>query len=393
MSAAPRIRRITAALALLVAVGAAAWRAPRPVVSDFVTTSTAVAALAPKPPALHHVPVAPLADDFLPRVAPTAHGASLVALADGDVAAAWFAGSREGAPDVSIYLSRWHAVGRGGVWSAPVAVATREGVQAATGRYVRKLGNPVLGQDSDGRLHLWFVSVAFGGWAGSALNHQVSEDGGLTWSGAQRLVTSPFLNISTLVRNPPLWPDHGGGVALPVYHEFIAKHGEWLRLDDQGRVVDKVRLPQPRRALQPAVAPLGNGELLALLRDAGPGPGHVLSATSPDGGAHWQAGAPLPIANPNAAVALLRLTNGSLLLACNPVPGNRNRLSLWLSPDQGANWREVQVLDASDDGDDEFSYPALAQDSAGRIHVVYTWKRETLRHHVFAANALQESRP
>ena len=272
----------------------------------------------------------------------------------------------------------------------PRAVATRAATQAATGRYVRKLGNAVLGQDPSGRVHLWFVSVAVGGWAGSSLNQQVSADGGQSWSPARHLVTSPFRNVSTLVRNPPLWPtETGAGVALPVYHEFIAKHGEWLRLDDAGRVIDKVALPQPRRALQPAVVPLADGRLLALLRDAGAGPGHVLHATSRDDGAHWQAEPPLPIANPKSAVALLRLNDGRLLLACNPISGNRNRLTLWLSADQGEHWLEARVLEAGTGSDDEYSYPALAQDRAGRVHVAYTWKRQTIRHWTLAPTDLE----
>lgn len=389
----PYIRPVAAGLAVALAAAGAALTVPRPGPARFEPpVRSAPVSVAPQ---LRGKPALAATDGFLPRVAPSAHAVNLLALANGDVLASWFAGSKEGAPDVAIYLARWHAAGtghHGGLWSEPRAVATRAATQAATGRYVRKLGNAVLGQDPEGRLHLWFVSVAFGGWAGSSINQQVSDDEGRTWTPAQRLVTSPFLNISTLVRTPPLWPELGGGAGLPVYHEFIAKHGEWLRLDDDGHVLDKARLPQPRRALQPAVAALDDGDLLALLRDAGPGPGRVLAATSADGGASWRPAEPLPVANPNAAVALLRLADGRLLLACNPIAGGRNRLALWLSEDQGDNWYEARVLEESNDGEDEFSYPALAQDRAGRVHVAYTWKRETIRHRVLTPDTLQEVR-
>ena len=91
------------------------------------------------------------------------------------------------------------------------------------------------------KLHLWFVSVAIGGWAGSTLNHSVSGDGGRTWTPPIRLQTSPFLNISTLVRNG-LVPYADGTLAFPVYHEFISKFAELLRLDAYGQVLDKQRL-------------------------------------------------------------------------------------------------------------------------------------------------------
>lgn len=367
---ASRARRL-GALALILGLGAAAGR--------LLHTPPTPAFRPVTPPA---TPLAPrLAATLLPRAAPTAHAATVAELPDGDLAAAWFAGSKEGAPDVALYLSRYHS--RSGEWTAPHPIADRAGVQAATGRYVRKLGNPVLGVDGAGRLHLWFVSVAYGGWAGASLNHQVSPDGGQHWSPARRLVTGPFLNISTLVRTPPLAREQGA-FALPAYHEFLKKHGEWLEIGPDGRLTDLARLPgrgaegRDRPALQPAVAPTDQG-LLALLRDAGPGPGRVLAARSGDGGAHWHALAPLPIPNPNASVALLRLQDGRLLLAANPQAQDRNQLALWLSTDQGVTWQPALSLENSPNGDDEFSYPALLQDRQGRIHVLYTWRRQTIK--------------
>ena len=108
-------------------------------------------------------------------------------------------------------VASWFATLDAGVWSMPRAIATREGTAAATLGFVRKLGNPVLYNDG-ARLHLWFVSVALGGWAGSAVNHSVSEDAGKTWAPPVKLQTSPFLNISTLVRAPPLAQAEPAGV-------------------------------------------------------------------------------------------------------------------------------------------------------------------------------------
>ncbi|MDE2584285.1 MAG: exo-alpha-sialidase [Betaproteobacteria bacterium] len=371
----PQRRPLLAALALILGLGAAAWRAPHGPVPQLAT-----------PPAQTGPSAASalLTSTLLPQVAPAAHAAALAQLPDGEVLAAWFAGSKEGAPDVALYLSRY----RNGAWTPPQAIATREQTQADTRRYVRKLGNPLLAVDGTGQLHLWYVSVAVGGWAGSSLNHRVSADGGEHWSPARRLITAPFLNISTLVRNPPLVLADGS-FALPVYHEFISKHGEWLHLAHDGEtVLDKARMPADRPLLQPAVVPLGNGQLLAVLRDAGPGPGRLRLATSADGGQHWSAAPPLEIANPNSAAAMTRLADGRLLLACNPQESNRNKLSLWLSADSGATWRESRVLEQSASGDDEFSYPALLQDRDGRIHVAYTWKRLGIKHVVLTPAVL-----
>ena len=149
-------------LLFALAAGAAAWRAPAP----------AAPAFAPPAAAAPSGEAAFFAAAMLPTAAPSAHAATLAGLPDGRVAAAWFAGSREGASDVAV----WFATLDAGVWTAPRAIATREGTAGATLAFVRKLGNPVL-YDDGARLHLWFVSVALGGWAGSAVNHSVSEIG------------------------------------------------------------------------------------------------------------------------------------------------------------------------------------------------------------------------
>ncbi len=350
----------------VLALTAAAWRAPAPTAPELSLSPSVAASRAP----------AFFAAAMLPTAAPSAHAATLAELPDGRLAAAWFAGTREGAADVAI----WFATRDAGGWSAPRAIATREGTAAATLGFVRKLGNPVLYTDGE-KLHLWFVSVAIGGWAGSTLNHSVSGDGGRTWTPPIRLQTSPFPNISTLVRAPPL-PLADGGLGLPAYHEFIAKHGEWLRISADGQIIDKVRMAHERRTLQPAVAALDRRHALAILRDGGPAPGRIRSATSDDGGRRWTAADDLPLPNPNASVALLRLNSGRLLIAGNGAV-NRNELLLWISDDKGKTWRPAPTVESATDASAEFSYPALLQTRDGQIHLAYTWRRQGIKHAVF----------
>ena len=314
---------------------------------------------------------APIAT-MLPAYGASAHGVSLAALPDGRIAAAWFAGSREGAADVVIVMS----VLAGNAWSTPRPIIDRIEVQHGTGRLIRKLGNPVLWSDPQGMLHLWFVSVSYGGWAGSSINHIASQDGGTSWSPITRLITSPFLNLSTLDRNPPL-PLSDGGIGFPVYHEFITKRAEWLRLDDKNHVVDKVRFPSTNKIFQPAVAALDAQHALALLRDAGP-TRRIHSSTTNDGGRNWQAATATALPNPDAGIALLRLTNGNLLLAYNPQESNRTQLALSVSRDEGKTWSTPKFVEQGQ-GEDEFSYPALLQDRSGVIHLAYTWQRKNIK--------------
>lgn len=350
------------------ALGAAAWRAPQPEPPAFAD---------PPPTAAQPLP-SEFAGEPLPAAGASAHAATLAELPDGRLAAAWFAGSREGAGDVAVWLAIRDASG----WSAPHVVADRTATAAGTLAAVRKLGNPVLYAAGD-RLHLWYVSTAFGGWAASSVNHTTSVDGGANWSAPVRLVTSPFFNISTLVRTPPL-PLADGGFGLPVYHELAAKHGEWLRLGADGTtILGKERLMLKRRALQPAAAALDGRRALALLRDAGPGAGHIQAVATGDGGAHWRALPALPIANPNASIALLRLASGRLLLAANPGK-DRNVLRLFVSADEGKTWQVSRTVAESPAGDAEFSYPALLQGRDGRIHLAFSWLRQGIRHLSFS---------
>ena len=162
-----RLGRTAPLLIFAAAFVAAAWRIPSVPPAAFMPPAPAVASTLP----------ADFSSALLPVAAPSAHAAALAELPDGRIAAAWFAGSREGAADVAV----WLALRDGAHWSAPRPIATREATAAATRAYTRKVGNPVLFVEGH-RLHLWFVSVAWGGWAGSSLNHAFSDDAGATWA-------------------------------------------------------------------------------------------------------------------------------------------------------------------------------------------------------------------
>lgn len=367
-------RRALPLVVFLLALAITAWRLPGDGEPRFAIAAPSANRPAPQP----------TLSMLLPAVGESAHSATLAELSDGNPAAAWFAGSREGAADVAIYFSRFD----GRNWGPARKIVERATVRRDTGRLIRKLGNPVLWRDPRGTLHCWFVSVSYGGWAGSSINHMSSRDDGATWSRIERLVTSPFLNLSTLVRNPPL-PLADGGLALPVYHEFIAKRPEWLRLDDTGRVVDKRRLPGGQALLQPSTAALDATRAVALMRDA-TGQHRIHISRSDDGGASWSVPAGTDLPNPDAGIALLRLADGALLLAYNPQTSDRNQLALAISHDGGTTWTHPLVIEQGN-GPLEFSYPALMQDRRGLIHLAYTWQRKRISYLRFTPTWVEDA--
>jgi predicted neuraminidase len=107
----------------------------------------------------------------------------------------------------------------GAVWTPPSDVTDRRKTGRDQQRLVHTVGNPVVFRHPDGEYWLIYVTVSVGGWSGSALNLMRSADG-LIWGPSRRLVTSPFLNLSTLDKAPPLFRSDGL-VALPAYHEMI----------------------------------------------------------------------------------------------------------------------------------------------------------------------------
>jgi predicted neuraminidase len=325
--------------------------------------------------------------------AASVHSATAAEISGGRLRAFWYGGSREGASDVALYTSVYSL--RQKDWSPERAVVTREFAQRHLRRHVRKLGNPVVGRDSKGRLCLYFVSVSVGGWAGSAVNLMVSEDEGETWSPPRRLVASPFFNISTLVKGAPLLFSDGA-VGLPVYHELLGKFGELLRLDSAGRAVLKTRLSWGQSSLQPVIVPRSEKEAVGFMRYAGAPPNRILIVRTGDGGVHWSPPVKTALPNPNAAIGSVLLSGGPLLLVFNNAEENREDLSLALSTDFGNTWRIAHRFEGGSGSTQapvpEYSYPWIMQDRAGDVHLLYTWGRSRIKHVRFN-RAWLEGRP
>ncbi|MBW8722249.1 MAG: exo-alpha-sialidase [Polaromonas sp.] len=251
------------------------------------------------------------------------HAASLVELRDGRLRAVWFSGSREGAGDVTIQTSVMDPASLR--WGAESTLFDRRQLQQGLWRYVKKLGNPVIARAPDGSLCIWMVNVSLGGWAGSSITWARSTDEGSTWSTPRRLVMSPFLNISTLVKGAPV-SFQDGQIGLPVYHEFITKFGEMARINTQGEVVDKVRIPGSQTSLQPVVLVTGSEQADVYMR-SGTATALMVSQTT-DAGKTWSSTHAGSWPNPDSALAGVVTNTGARWLALNPAPRNREVLAL-----------------------------------------------------------------
>jgi len=320
-----------------------------------------------------------------------AHSAVQVRLSNGNMRAFWYGGTREGAKDVSIYTAELDlAVNE---WRDERVLIERHDMSEQLGIYLRKIGNPVSMRDSQDRIWLFFVTVSFGGWACSSINFIVSDDDGQSWSEPTRLMTSPILNLSTLVKGEPfLYQD--GSIGFPVYHEMAGKFGELLHLSREGKVLDKQRLTSGRSSLQPIVLPSDEDSALVYMRNASGAADSTLFETSTnDAGRTWSTATLSELPNPNAAVSGLRLTSGGLLLVSNNQHDNRNNLSLMFSDNDGQTWQLLHELEQEDNTPDieyRFAYPALSQSADGEFHVLYTWNKTRIKHVRFNQQWLRE---
>jgi predicted neuraminidase len=330
---------------------------------------------------------------WLPETAaPSVHAASLIALSDGAIRAFWFAGSREGAADVVINSAVFDP--KLSHWSAPTVVMDRVSAEKSLSRYIAKLGNPVPARMADGRLQLFFVTVSIGGWAGSSISSVISDDEGLTWGNPQRLIGSPLINLSTLVKSPAIaFAD--GRLGLPAYHEWIGRFGEFLRVD-AGQVIDKRRMSSGRGAIQPLVFVNDAQDATAYFRQtrrAGLAKQVPVSQTL-NAGQSWQSDADLPIANPNSAVAGLRLNSGARILVLNNIEAGRYRLALMMADAKSSQWQVIEVVEddeALSEQRKEFSYPYLISADGNDAHLVYTWDRKKIRHRYFSGAWLKRA--
>jgi hypothetical protein len=325
--------------------------------------------------------------------APSVHAASLIALKDGAIRAFWFAGSREGAADVSIYSSVYDS--KSSNWGAPTVVMDRIRAERGLSRYIAKLGNPVPSRLADGRLQLFFVTVSVGGWAGSSISVITSDDEGLTWSNPQRLIASPLLNLSTLVKSPSvMFAD--GLLGLPAYHEWIGRFGEFLRVD-AGQIIDKRRMSSGRSAIQPFVFVNDAQAASAYFRQARSAglPKQIPVSRTQDAGQSWQLSEDLAIANPNSAITGLTLKNGARILVLNNIETARYRMVLLMSDPKSSQWHILEVLEDDEALPNaqrkEFSYPYLVTVDGEDAHLVYTWDRKKIRHRYFAGAWLKHA--
>lgn len=302
------------------------------------------------------------------------HPASITQLADGDLFLVFYGGDGEYAPGTGVFGMRRPA--NGGEWSEPRLLARDP---------MYSVGNPVVWQAPDDRIWLFYVVRPGATWSTSRIAAKVSDDGGLSWSDSTVITWEEGM----MVRSRPVVLQDGAYI-LPIYHETgydTEKVGAdttalFLRLEPgETAWTPSNRVTARLGVLQPAVVELDDGTLLAYCRRGGdydPGDdGTVVRTESADGGHTWTQGVETEFPNPNAAVDLLRLQDGRLLLVYNHSMDDRTPLAAAISNDQGRTFKRLPDIAT---GDNSFAYPYALQTQDGEVHVVYSSNGRTTLH-------------
>jgi len=311
------------------------------------------------------------------------HASSLTLLANGDILAAWFAGSKEGADDVSIWLARRQK----GVWSKPCEISDME--EKGIPHW-----NPVLFTRQDGTVLLFYkVGRILSDWYTKI---KISEDNGETWSKSVELVPGdrggrgPVRNkVIQLADGTLLAP---GSTEKGIWKAFadVSTDGgnTWqksneisipdLNYNDEKKVDSDIPVTDQsfkgRGVIQPTLWESDSGKVHMLLRST---EGRIYRSDSADFGRNWTKAYKTLLPNNNSGIDLVKIKNNSIFLVYNPVGvnwGPRTPLMLTRSSDNGSTWGDELILE---DEEGEFSYPAIISDDK-YIYLSYTWKRQKI---------------
>ncbi len=311
---------------------------------------------------------------------PDAHASTLVKMADGRIAAAWFGGTAEKKPDVRI----WFSVMTDGIWETPRPVSPANNIAH---------WNPTLFCNDNGRLILiykegkdptcWYSMVTY------------SDDRGQTWSEPAQLVPGdvggrgPVKNKMIALSNGTLLAPASLEDPLERWECFADISKDGGKTFEKSATVPMTRPGDDRVYMCKEELPYDCGGLIqptAWEEKGRPGHVHMLMRSSfsfiyrtdsSDYGRTWSPAYPCGLPNNNSGLDIAQLDNGLLALVYNPVAGNwvqRTPLSVSLSNDNANSWLDTLHLETAEG---EYAYPAIIP-NGDRFCITYTWKRKSV---------------
>ena len=297
---------------------------------------------------------------------PVHHCSSITEAPNGDLLISWYGGSYESSDDQVLFLSRRKKGSR--FWSKPDIIVRSPG---------KPPGNAILFTDKKDRI--WLVwgrmdgtqpMLRGTGWDQCRLFYRTSADNGVTWTKDE-----PFYHdtLGWLPRNLTLFLSDGA-LVVPLSDELHG-HGVdlsfFLSTKDNGATWTQSGIM--RGGEQPTFFERSDGSLVALLRVRP----DIVQSESQDRGKTWSEPGPTQFKNPDSGISVRRLKNGHVILVFNNQDNSRTPLHIALSTDEGHTWGEPIRLESNPG---EYSYPSVLETSDGKIHIIYTFRRYSIKH-------------
>jgi predicted neuraminidase len=353
---------------------------------------------------------------FIPAATPQCHASNLLKLANGDLLCAWFGGSQEGKPDISIYLSRLQ-----------VGVKSWTEAEKVTFDGSRSEQNPILFQAESGEVWLLYTSQHAGDQDSAIVKRQISADDGKQWGAPEVLFSEP----GTFIRQPVVLLE-SGALVIPIFKCRVEPGVRWVGNDDisavrvsqdNGKHWNEKEVPNSFGAVHMAIRQLQDKTYLALYRSRWAD--NIYSSTSPNG-IDWTEPAPTSLPNPNSGICFDVLPSGRILTVYNhsskadaqgrreglyddiaeagddrknQVSKHADREAFWGAPraplclawsdDAGNTWQH-KVLESGDGYcmtnnsenklNRELSYPSMSVDADGMVHIAFTFWRQKIKY-------------
>jgi predicted neuraminidase len=351
------------------------------------------------------------AEAILPSPAVQNHAAFLSRHPDGTLDCLWFGGSLEGKSDIFIWRSRLFPGAQG--WAPAEQVSDDPD---------RSEQNPVQFLAPGGDVLILHTAQPGGGRQDECAVRLRAE------GAAPRDLPLP---PGTFIRAPVhVRPD--GAWLLPLFHCIPTPGAQWTGRHDRASVAISSDRGQSWRL---ADVPESTGCVHMTIVDLGAPDGRQLAAffrrrqadfvyrtESRDGGESWDVPQPTDVPNNNSSISVIRLADGRLAMACNPVNAAmspdrraslydelgddtrpqatggctpiwgvpRGPLSLVFSADGGKTFPQRMVVedspgtclsnDSLNGRNLELSYPSLSQAPDGSLDLAYTLYRRAIRH-------------
>ncbi len=309
------------------------------------------------------------------------HASTILELPDGRFISACFGGSSEGNLDVGI----WSTIRTENGWERPLLLTKVNN---------KPHWNPVLFMDPNGVVTLFFkVGNSPAYWKTWIVR---SYDYCKSWTAPTELVPRSFSRGP--VKNKCIILSDGSWLA-PSSREagwsqaFVDRSEDMGKSWQRGRLIpmDKIIVGQLEKdvpglgkkgddmrfsAIQPTLWESEPGCVHMLLRSSSKS---ICRSDSKDYGKTWCKVYKTCLPNNNSGIDLVKLKDGTLILAYNPVAshwGDRWPMTLACSKDNGISWQKLRDTDTEPCN---YSYPAIIATNDGGVALTYTYDKNNIK--------------